>query len=103
MREIRRPVERVYVPAKFGVVIFAEAFLGGNRVRGEIFCEAVHDCLFAAFVRLGDEVNVAFVFDFRRLRVFFAENFSGFASGFECYFEIGFQVFRQTRLPRKEF
>lgn len=35
--EICGAVERVDVPAKFSVVIFAETFFGGNRVSWEIF------------------------------------------------------------------
>src|SRR5262249_6226165 len=37
MGEICCAVERVDVPAKFSVVILAEAFFGSNGVRGEIF------------------------------------------------------------------
>ena len=102
MGKIGRAVKRVHVPAKFGVVVLAEAFLGCYCVRGKIFCETVNDGLLAAFVGLRDKVNVTFVFDFRRARVFFAKNLSGFVSGFERYFEIGFQVFRQINSRRNE-
>lgn len=46
--------------------------------------------MLAALVGLGDEVDIAFVFDFRRASVFFTEDFSGFASGFDGDFEVGF-------------
>lgn len=47
----------------------------------------VDDSLLAALVGLGDEVDVAFVFDFGRARVLFAEDFAGFASGFKGDFK----------------
>src|SRR5262249_15244826 len=81
--EIGGAVERINVPAVFGVVVFAQAFFGGNSVRWEIFAEALDDGLFAAFVSLRNEVDVAFVFDFGRAREFFAQDFAGFPSGFE--------------------
>jgi hypothetical protein len=55
--------------------------------------------LLAALVGLGDEVDVAFVFDFGRACVFFAEDFSCFASGFDGDFEVVFQIVQQRGLP----
>ena len=100
--EISGSVERVDVPAIFGVVITAEPLFGGDGVRGEIFRKAVNDGLFAAFVGLRDEVYVAFVFYFGRAGVLFAENFSSFESDFDGDFEIGFQRVGQERLRRKK-
>ena len=45
--------------------------------------------MFAAPVRLRDEIDVAFVFDLRRARVFFSENFTGFESGPDGNVQIG--------------
>lgn len=101
MGEICGAVERVHVPAIFGVVITAETFFGGDSVGGEIFREAIDDGLFAAFVGLGDEVDVALVFYFRRAGVLFAKNFSGIEGGFDGDFVIGFQNVWQERLRRK--
>jgi len=56
--------------------------------------------LFAALVGLRDEVNLAFIFDFRRTCVFFANDFSGFKSSFDSYVKVGFQIFWQKRLPK---
>ena len=70
-------------------------------MRGEIFGKAVDDGLFAALVGLRDEVDIAFVFDLRRTGVLFAENFSGFESGFDGDFEKSFCVIGQSRLQRK--
>jgi hypothetical protein len=47
---------------------------------------------------LCDQVDVAFVFDFGGARVLFAEDFSGFASGFDGDFEVGFQIVGQSWL-----
>jgi len=101
MSEICGAVERVDVPAIFCVVINAETLFGGDGVSGEIFGEAIDDGLFAAFVGLRDEVDVTFVFYFGRAGVLFAENFSGFESGFDGDFVIGFQNVWQERLRRK--
>lgn len=101
MSEICGAVERIDVPAIFGVVITAEALFGGDGVGGEIFGEAIDDGLFAAFVGLRDEVDVTFVFYFWRAGVLFAENFPGFESGFDGDFVIGFQNVWQERLRRK--
>lgn len=103
MGKIRGAVERVDVPAKFRFVVFAEAFFGGDSVRRKIFGEAVDDDLFAALVGLCDEVDVAFVFDFRRTSVFLAKNFACLARGFDGDFEVSIQSVRQRRLPRKTF
>ena len=95
-------VERVNVPAVFGIVITAETLFGGDGVRGEIFGEAVNDGLFTAFVGLRDEVDVAFVFYFGRAGVLFTENFSSCESGFDGNVVIGFQRVGQERLRRKK-
>jgi len=100
--EISGSVERVDVPAIFGVVITAETLFGGDGVRGEIFGEAVNDGLFTAFVGLRDEVDVAFVFYFGRAGVLFTENFSSCESGFDGNVVIGFQRVGQERLRRKK-
>jgi hypothetical protein len=100
--EIGGSVERVDVPAIFGVVITAETLFGGDGVRGKMFREAIDDSLFTAFVGLRDEVDVTFVFYFRRARVLFAENFPGFESGFDGNVIIGFQRVRQERLRREK-
>ena len=99
--EIRGSVERVDVPAIFGVVIAAETFFGGDGVGREIFGEAIDDGLFAAFVGLRDEIYVAFVLYFRRAGVLFAENFSSFESGFDGDFEKSFCVIGQSELQGK--
>ena len=99
--EIRGSVEWVHMPAIFGVVIAAETLFGGDGVGGEIFGEAIDDGLFTAFVGLRDEVDVAFVFYFRRAGVLFAENFSRFESGLDGDFEKSFCVIGQSRLQRK--
>ena len=99
--EIRGSVEWVDMPAIFGVVITAETFFCGDGVGGEIFGEAIDDGLLTAFVGLRDEVDVTFVFYFRRAGVLFAENFSGFESGFDGDFEKSFCVIGQSRLQRK--
>ena len=59
--------------------------------------------MFAALVGLGDEVHVAFVFDFRRASEFFAKDFSGFESGLNSDIQIGFQIVRQMQLPETKF
>jgi len=55
--------------------------------------------LFAAFVSLRNEVDVALVFDFRRASVFFTKNLSSFESGFNCNVKIVLQILRQKRPP----
>ena len=101
VREIRGAVEWVNVPAIFGVVITAETLFGGDGVGGEIFGEAIDDGLFTAFVGLRDEIDVTFVFYFRRAGELFAENFSGFESGFDGGVEERFCVIGQSGLQRK--
>ncbi|HLZ13580.1 MAG TPA: hypothetical protein VKP58_13420 [Candidatus Acidoferrum sp.] len=96
--EIGGAVERVDVPAIFGVVVVAKAFFGGDGVRGKIFREAIDDGAFAALVGLRDEVDVAFVFDLGGTGEFFAKNFAGFEGGIDGDFEKGFWGFRQTKL-----
>src|SRR5882724_3451177 len=99
--EIGGSVERVNVPAIFGVVVTAETFFGGDGVGGKIFGEAIDDGLLTAFVGLRDEVDVTFVFYFRRAGELFAENFSGFESGFDGDVEERFCVIGQSGLQRK--
>ena len=65
--------------------------------------EAVDDGLFAAPVGLRDEVDVTLIFYFGREGVFFAENFSGFESGFDGDFEERFCVIGQSGLQEKLF
>ena len=89
------------MPAIFGVVVNAEALFGGDGVGGKIFGETIDYGLFTAFVGLGDEIYVAFVFYFRRAGELFAENFSGFESGFDGDVEERFCVIGQSRLQRK--
>ena len=43
--------------------------------------------MLATLVRLSNKVDVAFIFDFGRARVLFAEDFAGFASGFKGDFK----------------
>ena len=59
-------------------------------MRRKIFRQLVDDRSFAAFVGLRDKIDVAFVFDFRRARIFFAEDFAGFACGLNRDLEISF-------------
>ena len=99
--EIRGSVERVHMPAIFGVVVTAETLFGGDSVGWKIFGEAIDDCLFTAFVGLRDEIDVTFVFYFRRAGELFAEDFSGFEGGFDGDFEKGFCVIGQSGLQRK--
>jgi len=101
VREIRGAVEWVDMPAIFGVVITAETLFCGDGVGGEIFGEAIDDGPFAAFVGLGNEVDVTFVFYLRWAGVLFAKNFSGFESGFDGDVEKSFCVIGQSGLQRK--
>ena len=91
------------MPAKFSVVILAEAFFGSDGMRRKIFGKAGDDGLLAALVRLRDEVDVSFVLDFRRSCEFFAKDFSGFEGGVEGDFKIIFQIVRQMPLPGIRF
>ena len=103
MSEIRCAIERVHVPAKFGVAVLDQAFFRGDGMSWKMFCKASNDGLFAALVGLGDKVNVAFVFDFRRAGEFFAKDFPGFESGCDGDFQIILQIVRQMRLPEIKF
>src|SRR5437868_6702896 len=70
------------MPAKFGAAHMAHAFFGGYAVLREQSRKPRHDSLLASPVRLSDEIDVAFISNFRRKRILFAKNFSGFERGF---------------------
>ena len=66
----------------------ARAFFGGYAVLREQSRKPRHDSLLASPVRLSDEIDVAFIANFRRKRILFAKNFAGFESGFNSSIKV---------------
>ncbi len=63
------------------------AFLGSNSVIRKCPGKTRNDCPFAAFVSLSHKVNIAFIANVGRQRVFLAQNLAGF----ECCFNGSFE------------
>jgi hypothetical protein len=85
VREIRRAVERIDVPAELGVEIGAGSLFAVDAVRGKGGGEARDDELFAGAVGFGDEVNVALVLGADASMVEGAEKLAGLArDGLGC-------------------
>ena len=83
MREIRRTVKRIDMPAVargfFGV---ATAFFGDDGVLREATLQARDDHGFRALIGFGDDVHFALVGDFLGAIEFLQKNRARFASGF---------------------
>ena len=88
--EICGAVERVNVPAKFRRTFVPRAFLGSDRVVGEILCESLDDGPLGTLVGLGDQIGIALVDDMRWPVKFFAKNLAGFLGDFDGGFEVTF-------------
>ena len=88
--EIGGAVERIDVPAKFGVAFVAGAFFGGDGVVGEIFGEPLDDGPLGALVGLGDQVGFAFVGNVWRAIELLTKDLPGFLGDFDGGCEIGF-------------
>src|SRR5580765_4139942 len=80
MRKIGGAVERIDMPAKFGIAFVPGTFFCRDGMVGKIFRKAGDNSFFAATVRLSDQINVTFVTNVRRQGVFPAQNLAGFES-----------------------
>src|SRR5260370_35953942 len=81
MSEIRRAIQRINVPAKFGSrrALMPRSLFGGDSMLGKVFRQPLNDQPLRAFVGLGDKIHlVAFVSNVQRPRQFFDQDFSGF-------------------------
>ena len=63
VREIRRPVQRIDIPAIVAAAIGARAFFAEEIVSGPALANALHDQLFGRAISLGDQVDIALVFE----------------------------------------
>src|SRR5882757_11007615 len=90
VREIRRAIQWIDVPAKLRRIVVPGTFFRGDRMIREIFRQPFHDRPLGALVGLGNQVGVALVSDVRRPGEFLAKYLPSFLSDFDGGFQIVF-------------
>src|SRR4029077_16881874 len=67
VREVGRAVERIAMPAEFGMrgALVPRSLFRGDRMFGKVLSQALDDSCFRALVRLRHQINVAFVRNLR--------------------------------------